>query len=479
MKKLHAIILLLLWGLFLAGTIQAQEATETPSATGCPEIVAIAIEQTRNHCRETGQGQACYGYSVIQAQPRIGLLPDEFNFNEPGDTEAVTNFRSIQLSPMNIETDEWGVMELWVTTALPDGSTEDVQIVLFGDVELGDAVVFMEVTVTGNMNVNVRRYPTEVSDVIASLPPGERITANGRLDDNSWLRVRLSGEDGEIGWIKTEYVDLSGDINELTALTLDEAMSPDPTPPSPIQSIVLHTGVDDAPCQEAPNSGFLIQTPEGVGEIVIRIDEVVIQMDDNSTAFIQAGDEITTNVVEGSVQVTANGDTRTALEGMAIDVPLDEGLSPIGEPSDPHPYSVDTVTSLPTTGDNGLLLRPVTVPPPAVMVIGVPIEGNWLFSWGVEAMACPDGTVYPFESTGETGEIRVLPERLQWGATLYTQVTVGVYTASYVDENGNLHQDTLQVLAGDRISGEKTLDLVNPVCTLHVPFSLQLMSALP
>jgi hypothetical protein len=65
-------------------------------------------------------------------------------------------------------------------------------------------------------------------------------------------------------------------------------------------------------------------------------------------------------------------------------------------------------------------------------------------------------------------------ETLYWNATGYQQTAPGVYRGSYVDGNGNLHQDTLQVIAADRIIGEKVLDLVNPVCTLNVGFRLQL-----
>jgi hypothetical protein len=101
----------------------------------------------------------------------------------------------------------------------------------------------------------------------------------------------------------------------------------------------------------------------------------------------------------------------------------------------------------------------------------------WSFAWGSDSLECPDGTQVPFESAGVPSEIRVEDEALLWDAIRYTQVTPGVYTGSFVDGGGNLHQDTLQVLAPDRIAGEKVLDLASPVCTLNVTFTLQLVSS--
>lgn len=240
----------------------------------------------------------------------------------------------------------------------------------------------------------------------------------------------------------------------------------------PMQAFYFRSGLNDAPCAEAPNSGMLIQTPEGVASVSIWMDEVVIQMD--ATAFVQAQPDgsLTVNVLEGTATVQAQGETRTVVAGMQINVPLDEDLGVSGVPSDPEPYDEETVQSLPLE----LLQEPVTAAAPLQVPAGVPIDGMWSFDWGADSLACPDGTEVPFESANVPSEIRAEAEGLVWDAMHYTQITPGVYTSSFVDGGGNLHQDTLQVVAADRISGEKVLDLASPVCTLNVTFTLQLVS---
>jgi hypothetical protein len=110
----------------------------------------------------------------------------------------------------------------------------------------------------------------------------------------------------------------------------------------PMQAFYFRSGVDDAPCAEAPNSGMLIQTPEGVASVSIWMDEVVIQMD--ATAFVQAQPDgtLTINVLEGSATVQAQGETRTVVAGMQVSVPLDEDLGAVGVPGDPQPYDEET-----------------------------------------------------------------------------------------------------------------------------------------
>jgi hypothetical protein len=119
----------------------------------------------------------------------------------------------------------------------------------------------------------------------------------------------------------------------------------------------------------------------------------------------------------------------------------------------------------------------VEIPAPFNLGAGVPLEGNWRFSWGVNSLICPDGTVVPFESVGGLCSISIGDEgeSLIWDGH-YTRSSAGVYTRVFVDGEGNLHQDTLNVVAIDRISGEKVVDFADIVCTLTVPFQLQLVS---
>ena len=119
----------------------------------------------------------------------------------------------------------------------------------------------------------------------------------------------------------------------------------------------FQTGVGDAPCAAAPDSGILVQTPEGVGAVSFRANGVDIQL--GSTAYLQAqpGKDMAIKVVEGEAEVTAQSVTRRIPAGAETSVPLDASRQPSGPPSPPKPYDGAKLQTLPVTH----LTRPVGI----------------------------------------------------------------------------------------------------------------------
>ena len=66
----------------------------------------------------------------------------------------------------------------------------------------------------------------------------------------------------------------------------------------PMQAFYLKTGSKATSCEEAPNDGLLVQTPEGIAEVRLWINEVKIRL--GSTAFIQSspGNSMTIKTLE-------------------------------------------------------------------------------------------------------------------------------------------------------------------------------------
>jgi hypothetical protein len=116
-----------------------------------------------------------------------------------------------------------------------------------------------------------------------------------------------------------------------------------------MQAFYMESAANDAACPEAPNSGLMIQTPEGVAKVTLLINEVSVQL--GSTVFFQAnaGQDLTVSVVEGSAAVTANGLTRRATAGAQIAVPLSDDGVANGTPSLPRPYDWGSVMALPSS----------------------------------------------------------------------------------------------------------------------------------
>ncbi|GAB4312767.1 MAG: hypothetical protein Kow00117_05540 [Phototrophicales bacterium] len=450
----------------------AQEETPDPY-NDCPTIVQSAIDLTLERCETLSENKVCYGHLILEASPRPGV--DDFNFNTPGDIVNAIDIQSLRLSAMDVLSGQWGVVMMEIEAnsvqSITQGSN-NLQIVLFGDVTLEDAAVFMNAS--PKTRINIRATPSTNAEIIGVVETDQVLVANGRLETNDWIRVLITDESRQLGWVSADVVQLDGELEALQTIPLDIAMSGTLNELAlygPMQAFYFQTGIDDAPCVQAPNSGILLQTPEGVASVSIWMDEVVIQMD--NTVFLQAqpNGNLTVNVLAGSAQVQAQGESSTALSGMAINVPLDASLRANDIPSDPQAFNPQDVQGLPLE----LLNIPVEIPDPVVVSPGIPIAGEWAFSWSVRSLTCPDGTIVPFTSTGERSSITVQAESLRWNNTIYSNIASGIYQTAYTDGNGNLHQDTLQVVSPDYIEGEKILDLVSPVCTLNVPFTLTLV----
>ncbi|NWF67500.1 MAG: hypothetical protein HXY40_00300 [Chloroflexi bacterium] len=139
---------------------------------------------------------------------------------------------------------------------------------------------------------------------------------------------------------------LFGDV-EISAAETETAEGE--APPPPMQAFYIRSGLGDAPCAEAPNSGLLIQTPQGAGQIDLTINDVQITL--GSTAYIQAEAEgnMVFNIIEGLGRVQVGEAAREVPAGARVLVPLDEELRAAGEPSEPEPYELADVEALPLT----------------------------------------------------------------------------------------------------------------------------------
>jgi hypothetical protein len=363
-----------LWALSFVILLAAPATTSLGSSApaGCPEVVQEALTTTGELCEEAGRDQACYGHISVQATPQPGV--NRLVFNKAGDTVNVQDVQALRLSAMNVDSTVWGIALMRVKASLPNTSArQNITLLLFGDVQVENAMSTSkraEVTVTATRNVNVRQNPSLDARVVDALVPAQTVTATGRLADSSWVRVELP-DSGGTGWVSAP---LLGSPSVIDALDVVEASS---QYYGPMQAFYFRSGMNDAACPEAPDSGLLVQTPEGVAKVTLLINEVDIQL--GSTVYFQAqpSDEMVVRVVEGSARIDAFDQTSTALAGMQITVPVDENLAPAGPPSLPTPYDMASVQALPLS----LLERTVTIHPPATpeeiaQATQVPAEGE-------------------------------------------------------------------------------------------------------
>ncbi len=337
MKVLRFILPLLL--ILGASAPVRSETDDLATKATCAEIVRTALEVVDEQCQQIGRNKVCYGHNLLKAQPHPQISP--FEFEDEGDVADVVDIQNLQVSGMDLTAPSWGIALMQLQGELTGAAPEDLTLLLFGDVEIENQVVIgstFDVTVMADSQVNVRNAPQTDADVVGKLQPGDVVSANGRITDGSWLRVSLP--DG-YGWVYAPLVSSTEDVSRLEVVQ-DEAAGF-----GPMRAIKLSTGIDDAMCAEAPNSGVLIQTPEGMAQVSLLINGVQVEL--GSTVYFQAepGEAMIVRVVEGHATLTVGEDTTTIEAGFEASVPLDDTLSPTGPASEAVPYRMASVKSLP------------------------------------------------------------------------------------------------------------------------------------
>lgn len=371
MKFLRLLVWTLLLGVLVTPVLASVLSVE------CPVVVQQALTATDEVCDKTGRNQACYGHARLQAQSQAGA--PAFTFDQPGDIIDVTTIQSLHLSPMELSTGNWGVALLRLQANLPSNQPGDVTVLTFGDVQLQNAVkpaTRLDVAVASNQYLNVRLLPTTRAGVVGSLSPRQTTVAVERLADSSWLRVEIPGSE-VLGWVDASLLTVQGDVKTLNV------SAPQRPYYRPMQAFYFESRSDaEAPCPEVPTSGLLIQTPEGVGEVKLLINEVNIQM--GSTVFFDAQPNglMTVTTLEGHARVEAMGVTHMAVAGTSVQVALDENMRPAAPPTLPRPYDEAALHNLPI----GSLDRAIEIHPPLT-----PDELTDVLAEEQAALCCPAG----------------------------------------------------------------------------------------
>ncbi|MCD4684791.1 MAG: SH3 domain-containing protein, partial [Anaerolineae bacterium] len=233
----------------------APDIAQSADTNSCPDIVARAWESLDDACADGARNTACYGHILLDATPQPFVT--DWQFETVGDLANLAEIQSLQLSSMDLTEGLWGValitLQANIPAALPD---QNVSLLMFGDVQIDNASpllpqVDVYANAAGGANANVRARPEADAAVIGVIPRGSFAPANGRLADNSWVRVQLPDAD-QAGWVWVPIIRTApeDDLNTLDIVA--------PTQPfyGPMQAFYLTAAVDDAACPEAPNSGI-------------------------------------------------------------------------------------------------------------------------------------------------------------------------------------------------------------------------------
>jgi hypothetical protein len=129
-----------------------------------------------------------------------------------------------------------------------------------------------------------------------------------------------------------------GDVEIRNAVSGDD---PPNTEIHAMQAFYLRTGIGDAPCEGAPQSGLVVQTPQGAGSVVFNINGVDVEM--GSTVFFQADAEegMMVSTLEGAAHVSDTLGSQPILAGTWVRIPLDETFSHLVRPDGRAPIHAE------------------------------------------------------------------------------------------------------------------------------------------
>jgi hypothetical protein len=117
---------------------------------------------------------------------------------------------------------------------------------------------------------------------------------------------------------------------------------------TPMQAFLLRTGIEDAQCDEAPASGVLVQTPEGVSEVAFNVNGVDVSMGSTVLFRAQAEGNMTISTLEGSAFVDSAEEVVPVLAGTRLNVPIDRQLrADRNARLVPEPYELRRLGGLP------------------------------------------------------------------------------------------------------------------------------------
>ena len=368
-RKLGLVIFIVAIVLSISTVLLAQDDV-------CSVDFTDLLDTVSEVCVSTGRNQICYGNTQVNAIPQPNVI--DFAFAMPGDISDVAKVKSMSLSALDESSGIWGVAVMKLLANLSAEQLEDVSIVLFGDVEIEDAVVDrteLEATVNTSVYINMRRRPSTNVGPVGALAPRSGVIANGRLADSSWIRV-TEPVNNISGWVSADLLRIDGDVESL--------LVEEPEAPffGPMQAFYFNGG--STSCGRVPLDGMLIQTPEGVGRVSLWVNEITIDFlstSGGSTALITQPQEndMVIQVLEGSAIVgDANVGTVLAPAGSEVHIPLNPDGTPSGPPSTPISYDVGDI---PIIGVD----RPIEIAPPADPE--VIIENNP--GMGCEGEDCP------------------------------------------------------------------------------------------
>ena len=218
---------------------------------------------------------------------------------------------------------------------------------------------------------NVRPEPVRRGDPIAQLENATELTATGLSRSGTWVRVQLPDQPEQSAWINRSLLTSDYDLGQLPIVTSDE-----PVPQYPqFSSMQAFSFTSLSPC-----AGVIAQSGNGLARL--QVNGVDLEFH-TATIYLQNSDNLlTVDVLEGVVQVGAQGTTTSGVAGSRVQVALDNSGQPSAPPEQPIPYDAAVMASLSGNyGQRAISPAPVAADSAIQSALVTPLSGIWKFTY--------------------------------------------------------------------------------------------------
>jgi len=145
----------------------------------CQALIDRAIQASGSFCDETDSNNVCYGNTTIKAE----LVPNVTRrFSERGDIVEVNELKRLTASPLNLDTNEWGIAVFKIIANLPRSLPgETVTMVVFGNATLDNE--------SGNLESFY--FSSELGQIACEKVPYDGLLVNS--PDGGGIRFNING----------------------------------------------------------------------------------------------------------------------------------------------------------------------------------------------------------------------------------------------------------------------------------------------
>ena len=367
---MRRIALLTLMALFTASAA-AQESI-------CPALQESALAGIADQCAEQEAGTLCLGGATVTPVYRQRVEAAD-SFDEPGDAIAITDIDWLSISS---EDRTWGAARALFPAYSSDGlESRDSALLAIGNVALflpkpmDLPPTLADIKVTASQGANLRASPSTDATVVALLAVSRPLKALGRLRSGGWLLIYATPE--LRGWISESVV--SAPLADLPALAADADTLPLWLPWHRFDFL---SGMHDAPCEAAPESGILLQTVKFIAPRYFVVNGARLMLSGTAWLQAQASSGMLIHIIDGRAQVATDGGEVAVRSGNFTHIALERdengALTPAAPPSESEAYAYHELIGLPTYAlpyETRVGVDVYTVVDPAPDGGGSPLEG--------------------------------------------------------------------------------------------------------